>query len=58
MLAMMPDGQNAHEVAAYDAKQHRIGKAVHEAATNLTFNDAILVGDLGDSFDGATDFRP
>lgn len=58
MLAMMSNRQDAHEVAGYDAKQHRIGKTVHEAATDLYFNDAMLVWVLRDSFNGAIDFRP
>jgi hypothetical protein len=56
MLAVAPDGENAHEISGYDAEQHRVWKAVNEAAANVVFNDAVLLWVLTDPLDGAIDF--
>lgn len=58
VLTMVSDGENAYEIRAHDTEQHRVRKALHEAATDLVFNDSKLVWVLGESFDGAIDLCP
>jgi hypothetical protein len=56
MLAVVPDGEDAHEIGADDPEEHRVWKAVNEAATNVVFNDPVLLWVLRDSLNGAIDF--